>query len=502
MEMENLQTVVINNLTMGFKAETSLAGQLKMAAEQFQTLNLQQGQTLMLKVDGNLLQLSAPSGKTIDLPMEALSVDKVPQFKEPVVLEAKISSSQNNVVSLQITEINGKLPQTYIRQESMVQASQTPAVVKDIGGLKNIPLQNISLAETVSAEVEKLPLPPAQKAQLQNILRQVEVEVRFSEGQPLQDNTAAPQIMQKIAQAVTVLSDKVVSGAQDIPQTIERVAEELKMFIGDRLPAETAVTGLKTPLGVVQAEIPLPEQIRADIEIINIIFREPPQMSSQPQAVSARLEQIIQTLKTDNPQLYNQIAAKLPSGNENMLPNMVAFTKAALKGDIKQWLGSEVVHRLESQGQSGRTVLGELQTVLQSSSRQTPIWRIIEIPYYQENRLEQIKLAVKQYPDDEDNEENPRQKFGTRFVVDTKFTELGAFQFDGFSFAKDRRFDLIIRTERHIGDDLCANMMRIFKTTLNDVQYSGNIKINLKENFIKISENNNEDNFLTQGLFI
>ena len=87
-------------------------------------------------------------------------------------------------------------------------------------------------------------------------------------------------------------------------------------------------------------------------------------------------------------------------------------------------------------------------------------------------------------------------------MVDTNFTRLGAFQFDGFSIAKEHRFDLIIRTERSVGNDLCANIMQLFKTTLNDVGYVGNIKINLKENFIKISENNTEDKFLSQDLFI
>ena len=86
--------------------------------------------------------------------------------------------------------------------------------------------------------------------------------------------------------------------------------------------------------------------------------------------------------------------------------------------------------------------------------------------------------------------------------MDTEFTRLGGFQFDGFSFAKDRRFDLVIRTQKNIDDDLYANIIKIFKTTLHDLQYVGNIKINLKENFIKISENNTGDKFISQDLFV
>ena len=210
----------------------------------------------------------------------------------------------------------------------------------------------------------------------------------------------------------------------------------------------------------------------------------------------------IKKLEIDDPQLYEKVAAKLPADNESMLQNMVAFTKATVKNDIRHWLGNDIVTELENKGDTGKAVLAELQSTLQGNNRQSPLWRVIEIPYYVENHMEQIRLAIKQYPDEEENENTPKEKFGTRFIVDTNFTQLGAFQFDGFSFAKDRRFDLIIRTARYIEDDLYTNIIRIFKQTLNDVQYVGNIKINLKENFIKISENNSDDNVLAQGLFI
>ena len=86
-------------------------------------------------------------------------------------------------------------------------------------------------------------------------------------------------------------------------------------------------------------------------------------------------------------------------------------------------------------------------------------------------------------------------------MVDTNFTKLGRFQFDGYSLARDKRFDLIIRTERFVGNDLCANIMHIFKTTLHEVGYVGTIKVNIKENFIKIGEDISND-ILPTGIFI
>lgn len=86
-------------------------------------------------------------------------------------------------------------------------------------------------------------------------------------------------------------------------------------------------------------------------------------------------------------------------------------------------------------------------------------------------------------------------------MVDTSFSRLGEFQFDGFSVAKERRFDLIIRTSRSVGDDLCANIMRIFKTALNEVGYAGSINVNVKENFIKICEDERSET-LKDGIYI
>ena len=82
-------------------------------------------------------------------------------------------------------------------------------------------------------------------------------------------------------------------------------------------------------------------------------------------------------------------------------------------------------------------------------------------------------------------EKRRKEKSAVRFVVDTSFSVLGAFQLDGFSFVKDKRFDLIVRTEKDMTRDFCSEMMRLFQKSLGDVGYSGNMKINVKEKFYK-----------------
>ena len=105
---------------------------------------------------------------------------------------------------------------------------------------------------------------------------------------------------------------------------------------------------------------------------------------------------------------------------------------------------------------------------------------------------------------DEEEKKKSREirRFGTRFVVDTSFSRLGSLQFDGYALAKDKRFDLIIRTERDIGSDFCANVMRLFKATLHEEGYAGTVKINVKEKFIKICDDSAESQTLADGIYI
>lgn len=525
MNIETLLSTIMNNMGTTPKAEQSLPASLSLSDYLPQGIELKAGQVVVLNIDssGQML-LATNDGRQTVLPSALLQVGKNVQINAPAVLEAKVSNSQNNNIQLQINTINNQTPQQYLRATNQTggTANISEAIIKDISGGGNIPLSSVNLREAVASYVTKLPLPPQQKNELLSVLQQVEVKVQvntlqtnegnagpavFSGGENIQaslQKTVAETALQLTPQ----LGDKSPLAQSAATQNIaSAVADKLQPLVGQTFAAEVIpgnqTITFKTPLGNIQPDIPiqLPESVIPEMEIAAILVQDF-NHQTQPLTVADKIQKALQHIKAQNPQLYPKIAAHLPADNTQMLSNMSSFVKAAAKGDIRQWLGTEVVNQLESQGAQGREILSDFQNILQSSNKQTPAWRIVEIPYYAENRIETIRLAIKQYPDDEDNTEDPRQKFGTRFVVDTNFTRLGAFQFDGFSIAKEHRFDLIIRTERSVGNDLCANIMQLFKTTLNDVGYVGNIKINLKENFIKISENNTEDKFLSQDLFI
>ncbi len=201
--------------------------------------------------------------------------------------------------------------------------------------------------------------------------------------------------------------------------------------------------------------------------------------------------------------LSAKIIAKFPAFNENMLPNMVNFIKGAMTHDLEAWLGKAVVKELQGAGTEGQEVANRLNGFMNATNREGVSWRMVEIPFFSGDGISKIRVAIKKFADDEENKNRPKKdKYATRFVVDTSFSVLGDFQFDGFSFVKDRRFDLIVRTSKEVGEDLYANILRLFKTTLSNLDYAGNVKINVKENFIKVCDDEVRDKTLKHGIYI
>ena len=185
-----------------------------------------------------------------------------------------------------------------------------------------------------------------------------------------------------------------------------------------------------------------------------------------------------------------------------MLSNMLKFIKAGNEKNIDLWLGKEIMSELQNFGREGLEVGQKLTEFFQNSIKETSQWKIVDIPFLNGDAINRIRLAIKNFKDEENKANQSKKKQSARFVVDTNFSQLGNFQFDGFTFNKERHFDLIIRTNQDIPQDLKKNIFAIFKNTLHQLEYKGTIKINIKENFIKIYENEEKEDILKQGLYI
>ncbi len=63
---------------------------------------------------------------------------------------------------------------------------------------------------------------------------------------------------------------------------------------------------------------------------------------------------------------------------------------------------------------------------------------------------------------DEDDDDAERSRDDTRFVVDVELSRLGRMQLDGFVRGGDKRFDLIVRTEKPLPPWMRDDIREIF----------------------------------------
>lgn len=166
---------------------------------------------------------------------------------------------------------------------------------------------------------------------------------------------------------------------------------------------------------------------------------------------------------------------------KDVLSDLYKFYKAVIKDSPIEWIGEKLKTDLLTTKQ-GTEALKQIEYTITNSVRETAVWREVEIPFFDGSQVQIWKMAVRK---DNENEKGKNVKVsGKRFIIDTVFSMLGEFQFDGFASLKERKFDLIIRTSKLQSNDFCMQVMNLFKKSLYDTNYVGTIKINQKEAFV------------------
>lgn len=188
--------------------------------------------------------------------------------------------------------------------------------------------------------------------------------------------------------------------------------------------------------------------------------------------------------QVDANKYITSLLQKVVSIKPNILSNIYAFYRLIQSESVKEWLGDDLYAELKS-SIGGNEVIQNVEQLLQSSLKDMPMWKIVEFPFFDGSQLLNWRISLKKNNDERESEQNKCRDDEVRFVIDTEFSKLGAFQFDGFALKKQKRFDLIIRTSLSQSDDFCANIMALFRKSLSELDYSGTIKINQKEEFLK-----------------
>ena len=455
------------------------------------------GQTLVLSPDAKL-----------ELPLPPNAVTDTTQ------MQVKITSMSDTSITFRIVKFNGQeiMPEAEAQQSTSIQTDKTfPSTITAK------PLSQI--VETVS---QRLQLPTSTTTQLVASLPDAELLFNQPVLSEQATNVASPSVptssQLSLPANISAPLTEILTSSQPFAAKAEAVVKLFANLQGTSLPAQTVsypqTTVLQTPLGILYPDTPVkvPEHIRLDVAIKELQIKPQADLSalldyrlwnddnplpsltplldrgtSQPQlSPQDSLTKILkQMLPPEQAQLLNQ---KIPQpDSKNFISDMVGFIKASRSHNLSDWLGKGVVAELNYNNADGAEVVNQLNNVVINSSREAGAWRMVDIPILTEAGIANIRLAVKHNPEDDEEDQPDRPKRpqgGTRFVIDSTFTNLGRFQFDGIALEHQRRFDLIIRTERYIEDDLCSNLVRLFTTTLQAQNYVGVMSINRREKFV------------------
>ena len=540
-----------SGVTAGIETPEGGMGNLNLG----QQINLQIKPQTLQTLTGKLLvsiDLGLGRGENAGNANTTVTMDLPPQVQLPEQasqIQARVVAKTPQRIDVRLISVDGQKIENFLSatpsKTNMPISSPTVAVVKTIGNLQDVALVPLRLQPLLARELSAMGVGNAEIRQLSNLIENLSLKPEIVETasqsntpvspQPTTMAQSLPEVIRNFAATLKPLLETSLpqnnsavystppSGAeaklsQGLP---EKIIETIKNFFenvpaGRELTAETALRGdkvvLRTPLGEILPEVPLKiapgEKFSLRFSELLGLEREPKinQKSAgvTAQPLGSKLSEILAPLQTQvAPKIYNAIIEKIPAHNSKMLSNIMTFLKAAGEGKIESWLGQDVVDSLRLSGPEGQKALARLEDIIIGRREDNTQWRIIEIPFYGAENLSRIQVAVRRFgKDGRHQQSSPKGKGAARFVVDTSFTVLGGFQFDGFSLPHERRFDLIIRTEKEIDIDFCTEIMNLFRKSLSEVDYAGNIRINIKEKFIKLCDDEPEPPLLQDGIYI
>lgn len=342
-----------------------------------------------------------------------------------------------------------------------------------------------------------------------NPIKNILVQMPAVAQHPQQLETLQQQLQQEISALVGQNFSAKVSSQPNILNNVV-LDSPLGKILSDtplKLPSET-------PLNMEVSEIKYP-QISQEIPVLKNVVENLAKFFNAEQDIKINIDTFLQSIKPEtntttnllkifapllsephSQELVNLMLQKIPGIKGNILQNIYSFYKAAINKQPIEWIGKEAVEQL-SLTSNASEIINNIDTTLSSSVKDTPLWRIIEVPFFEGTKITSLQISLKK--NKEEIEKKKNSKSGLRFMIETEFSKLGAFQFDGLSVAPERRLDLVIRTSKKQDEDFCLAIINLFKKSLYDLEYIGSIKINQRESFIKIDK---EIQALPSGVYI
>lgn len=453
------------------------------------------------------------------LQLEEIPPELLQQLKNGDIINLKIISAKDGAIKSFI-DFEGHLTEVVLKNissQSFLNEPELEFKVRLGASGQLFPLRNQKSSETMNA-IENTTTTNTNKEQ--NIFKNIELsDIKPSKiiSKLLSEKNIPETAIKEIAQKLNSLQPNILKSGYDIQldknivkslqniiqnKDIKVLANEINNFFneleGKQINGQISernqeFTTVKTLLGETfftsKLKLPLAEKIILNIEKIIPNKESSNRFLSELLSDTKTIQQspsgklISERMQNLNAATLNIIKPHFAFQGKDIFSDIFNFYQSAITKDLSLWIGKKQIDKITTAGSDGNRQLQELNNFLLNSVKENAIWKIVEMPMFDGSLFSSLKIAVKK---DSSSSKTQKKKTGTRFVVETEFSKLGKFQFDGYSVAEKRKLDLIIRTSKNISDDFCKHIINLFKKTLYDVNYSGSVKINQQDNFIPL----------------
>ena len=168
----------------------------------------------------------------------------------------------------------------------------------------------------------------------------------------------------------------------------------------------------------------------------------------------------------------------VPQAGHRLTAALTFFLDQVRRGGGRGWLGEEATRTLQKAGRGD--VLSRLDRAFETMGREaaeTPPgdWRPFTVPFFDGTAIQRLDLFVRavHQDDDEAGRTAGKEERSHRFILDLDLSRFGSLQLDGL--VKPRRFDLILRSQGPLPDDLRGTLLAVFSNSLGAVDYSGSL---------------------------
>lgn len=210
------------------------------------------------------------------------------------------------------------------------------------------------------------------------------------------------------------------------------------------------------------------------------------------------LSEALKVIEISDPHRFQQIMQNAMPQTGNKLSAQILFFLSALRGgDLKSWLGDSTQRLLERERPG---LLSRLNNEFQAMAKladepSSGDWRMALIPIYHDEKVERIRLYQRRTKDKKEPKED-----GKRFVLDFYLSQLGHMQVDGLVKPDGSRVDLIIRTEKPLGQNAQMEIAQIYNEAAELTGIGGGVAFQASPgNFVEfpsMSVENNHDGLI------